>query len=107
MDSSGVVPGGSSFELDRWWKPPEFHDVRTAPPSYDDAVMAYHAGEDRVDHVNNPDPGNHSIPRHQVLHAVWFIRVFSKNPVLETLKFFSEIQYSIPLEYPYPVLLIY
>ena len=77
MDSSGVVPGGSSFELDRWWKPPEFHDVRTAPPSYDDAVMAYHAGEDRVDHVNNPDPGNHSIPRHQVPTTnVHYIRLF-------------------------------
>ena len=41
------------------------------------------------------------------LHAVWFIRVFSKKPVLETLKFFSKIQYSIPLENPYSVLLIY
>ena len=58
----------SQFQYSNWSQ---------GPPSYDDAVMAYHAGEDRVDHVNNPDPGNHSIPRHQVLTTnVHYIRLF-------------------------------
>ena len=30
------------------------------------------------------------------IHVIWFIRVFSKYPVLGTLNYFGEIQYSKP-----------
>ena len=35
------------------------------------------------------------------VHALWFIRVFTKYPVLGTLIFSTEIQYSKPLKNPY------
>ena len=35
------------------------------------------------------------------IHALWFIRVFSKYPVLGTLIFSTEFQYSKPLINPY------
>ena len=36
-----------------------------------------------------------------LIHALWFIRVFSKYPVLGTLIFSTEFQYSKPLINPY------
>ena len=50
IDSSMGGPRGPT--CDRWWKPPEFHDVRTAPPSYDAAVM-YDAATERVTYGND------------------------------------------------------
>ena len=34
------------------------------------------------------------------IHVIWFIRVFSKYPVLGTLNYFDEIQYWKPLKNP-------